>query len=60
VRSWLGHYVVWYMVMNVWRSNVGLSLQAVRRWRQHILTETSVPTSWTTGFHNPEDFNFES
>jgi hypothetical protein len=56
----LGHRVVWYMVMNVLEEKSGSSSQAVMKWRQNDLTETSVPTSHTAQSHNSEDNNFES
>jgi hypothetical protein len=60
MRSGLGRRVFWYVVMNVWRSIVALSSQAVRSWKQYVLTKTSVPTSQATQSRNSEDYNFES
>jgi hypothetical protein len=58
MQSGLGHRVVWYMLMNVLEELSGPVLKAVGRWRQYVLTETSVPTSQTTLSHNLEDYNF--
>jgi hypothetical protein len=57
--SRLGHRVVWQMVMNDFEEHT-VSLFKVGRWRQYVLTETSVPTSQTTQSHNSEDYSFES
>ena len=55
----LGHPIIWYICL-CWRSIVGLSSQASKRWRQYVLTETFVPTSQFTQSSNLKQYNFES
>jgi hypothetical protein len=61
MRYGLGHRIVWYMIMNVYKEHsVFGSLQVVPRWRQSVLTKTSAPTNQITLFYNLENYDFES
>jgi hypothetical protein len=54
------HSVAVCIVVNVLEALSSVFSQAVGRWTQHTMTETSVPTSLNTWSPNPDAYNFKS
>ena len=48
--------MVWYMVMNVSVEHFGPIFTGHQKVRQYVPTEILVPTSQSTHYHNPEDY----